>query len=356
MKKKLLSVVLAVAMAATMLAGCGGQAASADAPEESKTEQPEETADAAVGEAAETVKEGGKVTALFFSLEGEYFTILDTLLKEGLESKGYSYESQSSNMDPVTMIEQIENAVAGGTDALWIWAISAEAIKDACKAAKDQGVVVYNFVTDPGVDARTVFRGADNEACGRAIGEMAIEWADKTYGADAAEGTIKAILMGDPNSDQNKVTFEALQQKIAEDARFEVLEAVGINTSTIEAQSTTENMFSKYGEIDAIITCGGEMAIGVASYLQSESSAVADPTSVGVFGTEINEETAKLMKDGILKGTVSNGGLITENIATQVEQLDALLKGETPEGVDENNFSQVSMGKITLENMSDYGF
>ena len=46
-----------------------------------------------------------------------------------------------------------------------------------------------------------------------------------------------------------------------------------------------------------------------------------------------------------------NGGIVTENIATQIEQMDKLLKGESVE-----HFSIVDMGKVTIDNLSDYGF
>ncbi len=48
-----------------------------------------------------------------FSLEGEYFTFLDDLLRTGLEDLGYAYESQSSNMDPVAQVEEIDKLIHG---------------------------------------------------------------------------------------------------------------------------------------------------------------------------------------------------------------------------------------------------
>lgn len=352
--KKVLALILTLVMAVSMFAACGEKA-----PAEAETTAKVETQAAGSKETAaeNTSGEQKKVTALFFSLEADGFKLFDSLLNQYFTEMGYAYESQSSNMDGITMIEQIENAVAGGTDALWVWAINAQEVKDALVAAKSQGVIVYNFVTDPGPDARDVFRGSDNEACGRAIGEMAIEWADETYGKDAEDGAIKSILIGDPSSDQNKITFEALQATIAADPRFEILEAVGISTSIVDAQATAENMYSKYGtEIDAFITTSDAFSCGVAAYLQSEMSAVEDPTLIGLFGTEVNNETAQLLKDNILKGTVSNGGLITDNTRVMAEQLDALLKGETPEGVDETGFSGVDMGKVKVEDLAGYGF
>lgn len=322
MKKKLLCLVLAVVMVAALFGGCGAK----------KDEGPK------------------KVTALFFSLEGEYFSILDTLLKEGLTAKGYAYESQSCNFDPVTMIEQIENAVAGGTDALWIWSSNGAAIHDACKAAKDKGVKVYCFVQDPGEDARDVFRGSDQKQSGIALSQLAMKWADQAYG-DVPAGTIKTIIMGDPSGEEARIRFEAMQEEIKNDPRFEVLEAVGIATSTVEAQSTTENMYSKYDQIDCFITGGGEMALGVAAYVTSEGSPISEYEKLGIFGTEINGDTANSMKEGVIKGLIVNGGLITDNIAVQVEHLDKLLKGEAVDPI-----SMVDQAAVMFDDLAAYGY
>lgn len=355
MKKKLLGILLTVAMVSSMLVGCGGSTdTQGDANQVTEQQGTEADAEAAAGDAADAVPEsdaeGQKITALFFSLEGEFFQMFDGLLKEGLEAKGYTYESQSSNADPVTMIEQLENAVAAGTDAIWMWAVSGEAVADACKAAREAGVKVYAFVQNPGEDACDVFRGTDETACGEAIAEMAMEWADKEY-ADAEAGTIKTIIMGNTDSSQQKERYEAMQAKLAEDERFEILEAVAIEASTVAAQTTTENMFSKYGEIDCVLTPAGEMGLGVLAYTHSEGSPIEDPTTVAVFGTELSEEIASYIKDGSMKGTIMNGGVPAENVAAQVDQLDKLLKGEAVDA-----FSAVDLGKVTIDNVTQYGY
>lgn len=349
MKKRLLSLVAAVAMTAALVMGCGSNNAAGNGSTDTTADTAKAAADAAADSVADAGEGGKKITALFFSLEGEFFQMFDGMLKEQLESKGYTYESQSSNADPVTMIEQIENAVAGGTDAIWTWSVSGEAIADACKNARSKGVIVYSFVQDPGEEACDVFRGTDETDCGNAIAEMAMEWADKNY-ADAEDGAIKTVIYGNEDSTQQKERYEAVKAKIAEDPRFEVLETVSLQASTVSAQTTTENMFSKYGEINCIITPSGEMALGVLAYTHSESSPVA-ATDVAVFGTELNEEIASYIKDGSLIGTIMNGGVPAENVKAQAEQIDKLLKGETVD-----HFSPVDMGKVTLDNVAQYGY
>lgn len=361
MKKKLLSLLLTTALTAAMLAGCGNGKDKADAPADNQTEDTtknDETEDTTKVENTDDVKDavdqapdgkGKKVTALFISLEGEYFTFMEGLLKEGLTAKGYEYESQSCNMDPVTMIEQVENAVAGGTDMIWLWAPSGETLHDACKAAKDQGVLVYAFIMDVGEDACDVFRGTDEKVCGESIADLASEWADNNWKEDR---TIRTIIFGNTDSAQQKERLDALSAKIAQDERFEILEECAFEMSVAAAQSYAENMFSKHGDIDCFITTGGEYGIGTCAYTHSESSPVAsDPSKVAVFAAEITEETASYIKDGSMKGVIVNGGVITENIATQVEQMDTLLTGGTVD-----HFSVVDMGKCTQETLSTYGF
>ena len=292
---------------------------------------------------------GMKVTALFFSLEGEFFQMFDGLLREELESKGYEYESQSSNLDPITMCEQIENAAISGTDLIWTWAVSGEAIADTChRVREDYGVKIYSFVQYPGEGNVDVFRGTDETECGHKIAEMAIDWANaKEYKED---GSIKTLILGNEDSTQQKERFEAVQEKLAEDARFDILEAVSLEASTVAAQNTSENMFNKYDHIDCVLTPAGEMALGVVAYTHSESSPV-DFKDVAVFGTELNEEIANYIKYGSIIGTIMNGGVPAENVKAQAEQIDKLLKGEEVEA-----FSGVDLSKVTIDNLEQFGY
>ncbi len=351
MKKKILCMLLTAAMAVTMLVGCGGTSGGDSAPEaDAKTSAQEEAKDAADAVDGALSGEGKKVTALFLSLEGEYFTYLDTLLEEEMTSRGYEYDSQSSNMDDVTAIEQIENAVAGGTDAIWIWCVNGDVVADALKAARDKGVYVYSFIQNPGEDACDVYYGTDETVCGQTIAKMAILWADENY-PDAEDGTIKTVVIGNEDSTNMKVRTDALTAALEADSRFEVLETVLSEGSVVSSQTTTENMFSKYGKIDCIATVGGEYVLGVSAYLTSESCPLDDPTVVGLVGAEINTELAEYMRQGIYTGAAVNGGNILECIGQQAKEMDLLMQGETLE-----NFSAADIGECTIDNLEEFGY
>ena len=356
MKKRALSLVLSVALMMSLLTGCSTKANETSGGDNSGNTSGEVTTAA---EATEGASQGGtqeageakKVTGLFFTLEGEFFTFFDSMLKENCTTYGLEYKSQSSNGDALTMIQQIENEVASGTDLLFVWASSGPEVADALTKARESGVKVVAFVQDPGENARDVFRGSDETMCGETIAELAKEWADKQYGADAAAGTIKTEIFCNTDSAEQKERFEAIQATLKEDARFTILEAAGIEASTVKAQEATENMFIKYGEVDCILTTGGEMVLGSIAYVLSDGSPVKDPTQLGLFGTEMNSELASYMKDGILKGSVLNGGNPADNVKEIAAIIDKLLKGEAVDC-----FSPVDMGKLTIDTLANYGF
>jgi ABC-type sugar transport system substrate-binding protein len=358
MMKKLVSLVLATVLTLSMVTGCSSTktADTSASTTETKTQEATTTTDTTKTtdtKASDTASTGEtkKISALFFSLEGEFFKYFDGLLKENCTTLGYVYESQSSNGDALTMIQQIENSVANGSDLIFVWASSGAEVADACKAAREAGVKVMAFVQNPGEDSVDVFRGSDETMCGQAIAELAKTWADDQYGKDAQAGAIKTVLFGNTDSAEQKERFEAMEASLKEDARFNILEATGIEASTVKAQEATENMFSKYGQIDCILSTGGEMALGVIAYVTSDGSPVKDVTKFGIFGTEMNSELANYMKAGVLKGSVLNGGKQEDNTKAMAEIMDKLLKGEKVD-----SFSPVDMGKLTKDNLAEYGY
>jgi len=353
--KKIICIILIAALSVCMLAACSRGGSSANTTAASENGQ-DTTASAGseqtLEQASEPSGEGKTVVGLFFSLEGEYFTLLDDMLRKGLEERGYKYESQSSNFNPVMQIEQIENAVAKKVDMIWIWSVDGRQVHDALKAAIDQGVLVYSFVQNPGDDAATMVRGTDETICGATLAAVTVEWADKEFGEDAEEGSIRTLLLACENSENQKIRSDVCEEKLKEDPRFDILERATTDGSTVNTQALVENMFSTYGDtIDCIVTSGGEDGLGVCAYLTSESCIVSDPEKIGNISVEISSEIADYMAKGIVDAVAVNGGNIINNIATQVDEMDKLMKGEI-----EGGFSAVDIGRCTPDNLAEYGY
>ena len=282
----------------------------------------------------------------------QFFNLFNTLLEEGLTAQGVEYNGQSANNDDVTLITQLENAVANGADLCWVWAVNGDAVADACKAAMDAGTMVYTFVQDPGEGNRTRARGTDEEMVGEAIGQIAAQWADENR-ADAGDGEISTIIFGNTSSTNQKERTDAIVANL--DSRFTVTENVDVELSTPEAKTTMENMVAKYGDtIDCYICVSGNQVIGICSYLESDACMI-DKDKVGVIGCEITEELADYINKGLYYGGAVVGGNPMVNAEAQVEEVLTRL-AEGPDAYGDETFSPVEVTVVDSTNLAEYGY
>lgn len=355
MRNKLLSIGLVIGMIMTLFTGCSTPSETTDTTSANTvdtTEALEQETNEVVTDATKELgdvkaPEDTKVVYLAMSLEGDFFVLLDDMFKTKFEEYGYQYESFSANMDALTQIEQLENAVANGADLILTWAVEGNALTDACQRAMDQGVAVFAYAMD--TKARTCFRGTDNAAMGAALADMAIEWVDETF-KDAEDESVNAIILGSIASAEDTLRFESVKSQIAANSKIKVLEAVGGEPSVIEGQNVTENMFQKYDDIDLIICCGGETSIGACAYVTSESSPISDYEQFGVFGSETSAEQAEYMKLGLLKGTITTGNL-NNSLQIGVDECNKILSGQ-----EHKTELPIDPVPCTMENLAEFGY
>ncbi len=185
--KKLLALLLAAAILA-VLAGCSGPAETIEV-----TNPPE------ISETPTDRQEKKRVLSCTVSLEGG-LSIFDELLRPAVEEYGYAYDCISCDGDAVKQIEQVENGVAQGYDLIFLYAVTGEALSDACAHAMDAGVYVYTFLNDT-VNHDVLFCD-DPVANGRLLGEMSLQWVSETF-PDAQPGSVNAAILGCSNDSYN---------------------------------------------------------------------------------------------------------------------------------------------------------
>ena len=348
--KKILSIFLVVALVLTMVTGCANSSKGKDSAD--TTGDTVSTPEATPDEAAETptvkAPEDTKVVYLALTLEGQYFVILKDLLEKNFTEAGYQFEAYSCDMDALKQLEQLENASANGADLIITWALEPNSLTDACQRAMENGTKIFAFVQD--TVARDCFRGTDDTVVGTTIANLAIDWVDKTY-ADSEDGSVNVVVLGNKDNANNTKRFESIQEGLAANSKINILEAVAIESSTVAAQATAENMFQKYKDIDMFVSSAGEMAIGIISYATSESSPIKDLSKFGVVASEMNEELAQYMRDGIYVGSALNGGRADTNMRMIFEQCVKILNGEEYEEI-----FPVDVAAVNIDNLADFGF
>ena len=228
MKRKLLSCVLATAMVASLLVGCGSQEAAAPAAEPAATEEAaeeeapaaEETTDAETAASVEAAAEAaggadsgaGKVIALCMPTQSSERWINDAAnMQKQLEDLGYTVDVQFAEDDVQQQVSQIENEVAKGVDCLVIAAVDSGALTTVEASAKDAGIPIIAYdrlLMD--TDAVSYYATFDNKGVGTVIGETIVEKAKLEETKAAGESQTIEFFMGSPDDNNALMLYNGL--------------------------------------------------------------------------------------------------------------------------------------------------
>jgi len=365
MKKKIVSAVLATAMVASLLAGCGSKAAeapaeTAPAAEETKEEAApaEETAEAAADAVAGDLSTK-KVGVCIYQFSDNFMTLFRTELENYLISQGFAKENitiADGANDQGTQSGQIDNFIADGVDVLIINPVnssSAETITDKVVAAGIP-LVYINREPDAAEEQRwadnnmaVTYVGCDARQSGTMQGEIIVD-----LGLDKVDlngdGKVQYIMVeGDPENVDAQYRTE-FSVKALVDAGWEVeclSDQVG-NWAQDQAQSIVANALAQYGNDIEVVFCNNDaMALGALQAIQSAGRTVG--TDIYLVGVDALEEAVADVVAGTMSGTVLN-----DHIAQSHGAADAAIRfvnGETNE-----YYIGCDYVKVTPENAADY--
>ncbi len=289
--KKLLAIVLAMAMLLS-LAACGASSTPA-------TEAPVTAAPATEAPAAETpvaaesefiltvepsCEKGDKIEKIAYipmSTTNDYFLAMCNEFVAQFTAAGFYAEYTSPDFDPVRQQEILENYVTQGFDCIVVFPINAASLSSAVAAAREQGVIVICQVNQ--TDECDGWIGTDAYGLGEGAAKLATEWVEKNY-AGAADGTIKAAIMEIRTDDNNSTIADGCAAITDLCSKIEVVTTVGVTEETeAAAQAAAENLFVTNPDVQVIICSTTALATGVDAYLTSMSSPVSDLSQIAIF-------------------------------------------------------------------------
>ena len=331
MKKKVVSVILATAMVASMAMGCGGNntastnngAAAADNGATTDNAADDAATEAADAGAAATEAVSGdlvdkKVGVCIYQFSDNFMTLFRTELESYLISQGFSQENitivDGAN-DQATQTGQIDSFIAEGVDVLIINPVnssSAETITDKVVGAGIP-LVYINREPDETEQQRwednnwdVTYVGCDARQSGTFQGEMIVD-----LGLDAVDlngnGKVDYVMVeGDPeNIDAQYRTEYSI--KALEDAGWEVnclSDQVG-NWAQDQAQTIVANALGQYGTDVEVVFCNNDaMALGALQAIQSAGRTVG--TDIYLVGVDALSEALENVINGTMTGTVFN--------------------------------------------------
>lgn len=320
MKKKLLSILLTVAMVTTVFAGC-----SKDDTKNTKDDTKETTSSES--------GDGGLVGVAMPTKDLQRWNQDGTNMEAELKEAGYDVDLQYASNDIQTQVSQVENMISNGCELLVIASIDGDSLGTVLAQAKEAKipVIAYDRLI-MNSDAVTYYATFDNYMVGTKQGEYIKEALD----LDNAAGPFNMeIFTGDPGDNNAKYFYsgaiDVLQPYIdagkivVPSGQIDFATVATANWATDAAQSRMENILSSYyaggAKLDVVLCSNDSTALGV------ENALAANYTGdyPVITGQDCDVANVKNMIAGKQSMSIFKD---TRTLATQVvAMVDAIMKG-----------------------------
>ena len=251
--KKIISVLLSVALVATLLVGCGGSTGSASGAKKVGVSMPTKDLQRWNQDGANMEKE--------------------------LKAAGYEVDLQYASNDVQTQVSQVENMISSGCSVLVIAAIEGSSLGEALNMAKENNipVIAYDRLL-MNSDAVSYYATFDNYMVGTKQGQYIVDTLDLENNAGPFNMEITA---GDPGDNNAGYFFNGaidVLQKYIDNGTLNVVsgqktfdEVATPSWATETAQSRAENILSSYyadgTELDVWLCSNDSTAMGVENAL-----------------------------------------------------------------------------------------
>lgn len=347
MKKKVVSALLATAMVATMVAGCGTDkkaetTAATEATTEAGPEAASEATDVTEALGEEVDLSSANVAVFYYTFSDTYITSVRTALDAQLDSLGVTYDDYDANNNQTTQNEQIDTALQKGANVLVVNIVTSGSV-DASKQIVDKAsaagvpVIFFNRAVEGdeeegqvlGSYDKCAFVGTDAPEAGHMQGQMIGQYLVDNFDTVDLNGDGKisyAMFMGQlGNVEAIYRTQFAVEDanKVLEDAGKPVLEYFDAGNSdcyqvdqdgawsATAANNYMNTNLSQYNEaggnmIELVICNNDGMAEGAISALNDKGYNLGDDSStmIPVFGVDATDAAKQLIADGKMVGTI----------------------------------------------------
>lgn len=322
-KTKLLWVLLVIFLCAVALPGCA-----------EKEEEPQPDA------AEEETGNDDKYIVGFsvIDMENPYFITLETAVRESLEKDGHTLITKDPGTDSDLQIDQIQEMIDEGIDALILTPVDWEKITPILRVLNDSRIKIIN------VDAQVkdmeyvnAYIGSDNFSAGYICGQDLIE--------KCPEGG-EIIILECPTQNSINERISGFEQALIDaDYNYELVGRADTGGEFEQALDATVSLLERYPDAVAIMCGNDQLAVGAKTAVNVAK--IEDILIYGVDGSpDIKKELVK--EDNQIAGTAAqspaNMGHKAVEIALQI------LNGED---YPKESYEEVFM--INQDNVLQYG-
>jgi len=356
MKRKLWSIVLGTAMAASLLAGCGGTTNSATTAAAGATTAAQSDTKAEATEAPAQTGAGKKVGVAMPTQSSERWINDGANMKKQLESLGYEVDLQYAEDDVQMQVSQIENMIASGVNCLVIASIDSAALVNVEEQAKNAGIPIIAYdrlLMD--TDAVSYYATFDNKGVGTAIGEYIKETKKLEEAKASGESYTIEFFMGSPDDNNALFLYNGLMEVlqpylddgtlVCKSGRTSFEDTCILRWSQETAQQNCENYLTGFyadEKLDIAATAFDGFAYGCKAALEGAGYKVGEDWPL-VTGQDAELMATKNIISGYQTMSIyKDTRLLASKCVTMVQ---AVMEGAEPEI---NDTEQYNNGKIVV--------
>ena len=294
MKKKLVACLMATAMVLG-LAACGSSSSStepvaADNTAAESGEESAEEADAPAADAADGTATGLKLGLAVQTLSNQVWAQQAERIQQDAEADGNEVTVVDCKENANTQIDQLENFISSGVDAIIVNPVDPAAIEEVCKEARDAGILVMSW--DEEMENADINWLIDNYVLGEEIGTQAAEWINEKFGDAGCE----VVVLGYPQTPILKQREDGILDKVAELAPNATVVANQPAIDTTEGLNAMETILQSHPDVKVVCCIGGGGATGANEALKGFYGSDY-PEDIGIFSTDLTDETIAAMQN-----------------------------------------------------------
>ncbi len=265
MMKKGIAVLLVLITIWTLLAGCASK--PADAPADAGGSAPADAESGTENQAGEG--NGKKVIGvdLYYRRDEYYVDLEATFLNYGQE-QGYEMVIQDADGDVNRQIQQVEDFITAGVDAIAIAVADPDALVDVLERAVDQGIPVVCFdggANSDRISTKVIFDYARN---GQLTGEWTVEYINRELGGEA-----KVAILDFPASPVVCVPMaDNFEQTVTQLPGVEIVARQDGKATRTDSMSVMENILTANPDVDIVYGVNFDTGAGALAAIEAANS------------------------------------------------------------------------------------
>lgn len=314
-KKRLFAALLATTMMMGTFAGCGSKNSASDGSASSGASSSAASSDSG---SSDKIKVGFSLK----TVNNPFVVSVKNGAMKAAEENGAELIITDAQLDSQKQMTDVETFMQQKVDVILIDALDSSAIIPTITDAYDAGFKIMTEdvrLKDAG-DMITTHVGIDNKASGAMIAQYLV---DKLK----AEGKKNVIIFeGLPGAEATLSRAEGFHEVLDNDPDINILYNKNVGDQRAQGLSEMDDMLQKFDNIDAVICCNDELALGAISSIEG-----AGREGIYVTGFDGNNDALQAVKDGRMLATIDHAPYSMGYLAIQAAV--KIAKGETVESM-----------------------